>query len=99
MTALGAAALDDGATAPGAHAGTKPVLALTAAYIWLIGAFHRKRIQIRGVGERRQVTKYCKSLSKRSATKPGLEPPGNGVGRPKREKFVLAAKERLGPIV
>jgi len=96
MTALGAAALDNGTPALGAHPGTKPVLALAATYIWLIGAFHKK-IQIRGVGERRQVMKHHKTLSKRSAPKRCQD---QAIRHPrwlKREKFDLAAKERLAP--
>lgn len=46
MTTLRASPLDDGPPGPRAHAGAEAVLALTAAYIRLIGAFHSKEIQI-----------------------------------------------------
>lgn len=53
MATLGTASLEDGPTGARAHAGTEAVLALTAAYIWLIGAFHNKESPGRGVRGRR----------------------------------------------
>ena len=46
MTTLDPTTLDDGSSGARSHPGTKPVLALTAANIWLIGAFHNKEVQI-----------------------------------------------------
>ena len=43
MAALDATALDDGPSGAGAHPGAEAVLALTAAYIGLIGAFHERK--------------------------------------------------------
>ncbi len=42
MTALGATALDNGPSGAGSHPGAEAVLALTAAYIGLISAFHNR---------------------------------------------------------
>ncbi len=53
MAALGTASLDDSPTGAGLHAVTETVLALTAAYIRLISAFHKKGNPNRGVGGRR----------------------------------------------
>ncbi len=40
MTTLGTARLQDGTTCAGAHAVSKPVLAGSAAVVWLKGALH-----------------------------------------------------------
>ena len=53
MATLDTAALDDGSPAAGAHAGTKAVLALTAAYVGLVCAFHSKGSPGRGDRGRR----------------------------------------------
>lgn len=48
MAALDTTALDDGSTAACPHPGAEAVLALTAAYIGLVGAFHNKEVQVGG---------------------------------------------------
>ena len=52
MTTLETAAFDDGAAGPRPHPGAEAVLALAAANIGLIGAFHQKEVQIGDVRRR-----------------------------------------------
>ena len=49
MTALESATLDYRLAGPGPHTGAETVLAFTAANIRLIGAFHRREVQISGL--------------------------------------------------
>ena len=52
MATLVAAALDDGAAGPGAHARPEAVLALTATSVRLVCAFHEQEIQTGEFGDR-----------------------------------------------
>ena len=63
MTALVAATPDGGPPAAGSHAGAKAVLALAAANVWLISAFHGVEVRIGRIGvaaRLRTAARVCK---------------------------------------
>ncbi len=98
MATLGTTTFDDCPAGAGAHAGAETVLALAAAYVWLIGAFHERNPD-RGVERTATGYEVPREVVKGDLGRKRLgEGPFGAMTSPKREKFSLAAKERIGSI-
>lgn len=95
MTTLESTTLDYGSAGAGSHPGAETVLALAAANVWLISAFHKKRSRSGMCGGARLRTQARLCQRGESSFIPLQWLPRPRATPLNREKFAFPAKQRV----